>query len=92
VTWPVSVRLLPQGYTPGILARVTSSEFRQLRRRVGLTQLQLSQALGVRANTVARWERGELRIGEPAARLLTVLASNPEARQLLVGDFTAAAK
>ena len=57
-----------------------------------MTRAQLSDALGVRANTVARWERGELRIGEPAARLLKVLASSPEARHSLVGELTGAVK
>ena len=30
------------------------------RAELGLTQSQLGQALGVRTNTIARWERGEL--------------------------------
>lgn len=79
-------------YTDGILSIVKPSEFRILRKQLGLTQVQLSDALGVRANTIARWERGELRIGEPAARLLKVLASSPEVRHSLVGALTGAAK
>ena len=67
-------------------------EFRTLRKEIGLTQAQLSEALGVRANTVARWERGELRIGEPVARLLKLLASNREARESLVGEAVGVAK
>jgi len=30
------------------------------RRRRGLTQAELADALGVSANTIARWERGEM--------------------------------
>lgn len=71
---------------------VNPIEFRTLRKEIGLTQVQLSEALGVRANTVARWERGELRIGEPVARLLRLLASNREARESLVGEAMAVAK
>ena len=33
------------------------------RRALGLTQAELADQLTVSANTVARWERGELRIG-----------------------------
>lgn len=79
-------------YTDGILWPVKPSEFRTLRKAIGLTQVRLSEALGVRANTVARWERGELRIGEPVARLLKLLASNPEARQSLVGEAVGVVK
>lgn len=32
---------------------------------LGLSQRKLAEALGVSANTVARWERGELTIGQP---------------------------
>jgi DNA-binding transcriptional regulator YiaG len=71
---------------------VNPIEFRTLRKEIGLTQVQLSEALGVRANTVARWERGELRIGEPVARLLKLLASNREARESLVGEAVGVAK
>src|SRR5712691_10308278 len=39
---------------------LSSSELRLGRRELGLTQAQLAERLGVRANTVARWERGEL--------------------------------
>ena len=36
-----------------------------LRQRIGLTQKQLADAVGVKPNTVARWERGELAISAP---------------------------
>ena len=35
------------------------------RQRLGLSQARLADALGVTANTVARWERGEMRIALP---------------------------
>ncbi len=35
------------------------------RRSLGLTQVELAERLGVAANTVARWERGELTIARP---------------------------
>lgn len=42
----------------------------QLRARLGWSQARLADEVGVATNTVARWERGELGIGEPAARLV----------------------
>ncbi len=35
----------------------------------------LAQAVGVTSNTLARWERGEMGISEPAARLLQKIAA-----------------
>ena len=39
-----------------------SSELKELRIRLGLTQAELAGAIGVAPNTFARWERGELGI------------------------------
>ena len=44
---------------------MTGEEIRATRARLGLTQAQLGKALGVAKNTIARWERGELRIERP---------------------------
>jgi transcriptional regulator with XRE-family HTH domain len=48
---------------PGSPSRqlLPAAELRLRRQALGLTQAQLASRLGVRANTVARWERGELR-------------------------------
>jgi DNA-binding transcriptional regulator YiaG len=45
-----------------------------MRQKLALTQAALAEAIGVTSNTVARWERGEMAISEPAARLLEKLA------------------
>lgn len=52
---------------------MTGDELRHIRERLGLTQKALSEKLGVHWNTVARWERGEVGINEPAARLVRIL-------------------
>jgi non-specific serine/threonine protein kinase len=44
---------------------LTARELRTRRRALGLTQAQLAEALGVAANTVARWERADTPVGNP---------------------------
>ena len=57
---------------------MTGPQLRRLRHAAKLSQSQLAAQLGVTANTVARWERGVVRITEPAARLVHfVLGSGP---------------
>src|SRR6266851_2777225 len=53
-------------------AVLSPSALRARRRTLQLTQAELGMALQVTANTVARWERGELRIGRPE-RVLSAL-------------------
>jgi len=48
-------------------------ELRRLRHRMKLTQNQLAEKLGVTENTVARWERDEMKMSE-SARLMKILA------------------
>ena len=49
-------------------------ELRRLRKRMALTQEQLAKKIGVTENTVARWERNEVSISEPATKLVKILA------------------
>jgi DNA-binding transcriptional regulator YiaG len=53
---------------------MTGVEIRALREKLGWTQMALAEAVGVTSNSVARWERGEMAISEPAARLLKKIA------------------
>lgn len=41
---------------------MTGDDFKAWRTRHGLTQQQVAERIGVTANTVARWERGEIAI------------------------------
>jgi transcriptional regulator with XRE-family HTH domain len=52
--------------------KLDPGELRARRRALGLSQAGLAQALGVAPNTVARWERGELRSADPS-RVRTTL-------------------
>jgi transcriptional regulator with XRE-family HTH domain len=65
--------VLSHEYTIRIV--VTGSQLRAIRRELGLTQAALAEAVGVRPNTVARWERGELGISKPMARLVEKIAA-----------------
>jgi len=59
---------------------VTGVEIRVLREKLGWTQVALAEAVGVTSNTVARWERGEMGISEPAVRLLQKIAAEEKLR------------
>jgi DNA-binding transcriptional regulator YiaG len=50
-------------------------ELRAIRNRLKLTQAQFAEQIGVTTNTVARWERDEVTIREPMARLIRTVAS-----------------
>lgn len=45
-------------------------ELQAIRQRLKLTQAQFAELVGVASNTVARWERGEMEMREPTARLI----------------------
>ncbi len=55
-------------------------KIRALREQLGWTQVALAEAIGVTSNTVARWERGEMAISEPTARLLQKIAAEQRSR------------
>jgi len=48
-------------------------ELRRFRQKMKLTQKQLGVELGVTENTIARWERDEMKISEPAVKLVKIL-------------------
>ena len=56
-------------------------ELKQLRTRLGMTQDELGQRLGVARVTVARWEIGLRRVPELAARLVQHVAKEVKEEQ-----------
>ena len=61
---------------------MSGPELRKLRLRLKLRQADLAERIGVAENTVARWERSELRITEPMGRLIRLVTeSGPKARR-----------
>ena len=60
---------------------MTGDELKQLRTRLGMTQEELGQRLGVARVTVARWEIGLRRVPELAARLVQHVAKEVKEEQ-----------
>ena len=58
------------------MADVNGAEVRRARTRLGLKQTELAARVGVHPITVSRWERDEVRIPEPTARLLRLLGAS----------------
>jgi DNA-binding transcriptional regulator YiaG len=60
---------------------MTGRELKTLRTKLALTQDALAERLGVRMNTVWRWENGERHIPEMVVRLLPYLAKEVKAEK-----------
>ena len=52
---------------------------RSIRTHLKWTQVALAKAVGVASNTIARYERDELAIPEPTARLIKTIAAAEKA-------------
>ena len=59
---------------------MTGEELRTIRQRLALTQAQFAEQLGLHTNTIARFERGELNISGPVAKLARLLLEVEETR------------
>ncbi|TDI34536.1 MAG: DUF1870 family protein [Acidobacteria bacterium] len=78
--YSVALRLT-QRYTNGIVTEMTGEEFRNLRKTLRLTQVELAEKMGTTSNTVARWERGELQISELVSRFVQILTKLEKNKQ-----------
>ena len=58
---------------------MTGEILKAVRTKLGLTQTQLGEKLGVARNTVTRWEMGIRSIPEPVVRLLEFLQKEAQA-------------
>ena len=53
---------------------MNGKELKQIRHRLGLTQKQMAETVGIHWNSLARMERDEMRITEPMSKLIQLLA------------------
>ncbi len=67
--------------TNGRLTNMTGKELKETRTSLQLTQEELGKRLGVRKNTVWRWENEQRRIPETVARLLHYLEEEVRAER-----------
>jgi len=59
---------------------MNGKQLSNIREQLKWTQAKLGDAVGVTSNTVARWERDEMAIGEPAARLILRIQAEQKAK------------
>ncbi len=63
------------------MGAVEGGQLRQIRSRLRLTQAAFAERLGVTGNTVARWERNEVRITEPMEKLIRLVTRPTKGRR-----------
>jgi len=68
-----------QGRYQWYLMFMTPEELKALRARLGLTQQELAEKVGVARNTINRWEMGIRSIPEPVVRLMDYLTKEVRA-------------
>lgn len=61
--------------------RMKGKELREIRDKLGWTQVQMATALKVAPNTVARWERDERTIRESMAKFIETVYANERKRR-----------
>ena len=59
---------------------MTPTELRAIRKRLGLTQRQFAELLGVHEVTVAKWEAGMQAIRRTHGKLIELIAAGPKRR------------
>jgi putative transcriptional regulator len=57
---------------------MTGTQIKELRKRLGYTQARLAEEVGLTPNTIARYERDELKPSPPVLKLLRLLELSQE--------------
>lgn len=66
-----------KGEGPGLVHEFPTP--REVRERIQLTQAEMAPLMGMSLSGYRKWEQGERNVSGPAATLLQVIASEPEA-------------
>jgi DNA-binding transcriptional regulator YiaG len=53
--------------------RMSGTELKDIRERLGYTQAELAKEVGVKTDTVSKWEQGRRNIPAPVEKLLKLL-------------------
>jgi len=62
---------------------MTGKQLKDLRQRLGWTQVQLAKAVGIAPNNIALQERGKIGISEPVARLILIVAAGVDVESIV---------
>ena len=65
--------------TPGRVTEISAPDARSVRAKVGLSQSEFAQLIGVKVATLRNWEQHRRQPTGPAAALLTIVEKEPEA-------------
>jgi DNA-binding transcriptional regulator YiaG len=60
---------------------VTSKEAKRIRKRLGMTQVELAEKLGIHSMTVSKWERGVEPVQKQTALVLELLVKTAKPRK-----------
>lgn len=75
---------------PGRVTEFAPLDVKQIRSRLGKSQSEFAQMIGVSVSTLQNWEQGRRRPRGPARALLTVAAENPEAVSAVLAERASA--
>lgn len=64
---------------PGRVTEISPPDARSVRAKVGLSQTEFAQLIGVKVATLRNWEQHRRHPTGPAAALLTIVEKEPEA-------------
>jgi len=62
---------------------MTGKKLNSIRDRLGWTQKQLAEAVGIAPNALAMQERGEIGISEPVSRLIMLVAAGVDVEAII---------